>query len=151
LAIQALVAGGECLTSSNIVRGVDYLKSAQNNDGGFPYDPQSAWGTDSDTNSTAWAMQALLAANQDLTDSKWIINGSNPISYLLSVQLPDGSFEWQKDTGANILATQQAVAPLLGQPFPLLVETPDQSQCFVSSSSHSKTWLPIIIKTSEVD
>jgi hypothetical protein len=152
LAIQALVAGGECITSPNIANGLVYLKSAQNDDGGFTYDPQSAWGTDSDTNSTAWVVQTLLALGEDPTSTKWMVNSSTPISYLLSMQLADGSFEWQTGFGSNLLATQQVIPALLGRPFPLNVNPPDQSQCFVSppsqAVSENQYWLPIIIKNS---
>lgn len=146
LALQALVAGGECLTSPNIINGLDYLKTAQNNDGGFTYDPQSVWGTDSDTNSTAWVLQALHILGEDSTGSEWTINSTNPISYLLSMQLPDGSFEWQTGYGTNQLATQQAIVPLLGQSFPLHMALLDQSQCFVSPRDY-QYWLPVIIKS----
>jgi len=43
---------------------------------------------------------------------------------LLSLQLPDGSFEWQKGKGANPLATEQAISALLGRTFPLRVGRP---------------------------
>jgi hypothetical protein len=154
LAIQALVAGGECITSPNIADGLDYLKSAQNSDGGFPYDPVSIWGTDSDTNSTAWVVQALLALGEDPTSVAWTVNSSNPISYLLSMQLVDGSFEWQTGFGSNLLASQQVIAPLIGHPFSLQVDPPDQGQCFVSppsqASGQSKSWLPIIFKDATI-
>jgi len=127
LAIQALVSFGEPLTSSAIISGLNYLKSAQNADGGFTYDPTSPWGTASDTDSTAYAVQALLAAGQDPITGTWVVTSSNPISYLLGMQLSDGSFEYQKGLGANLLATQQAVPALLGRPFPLKVA--DLSQC----------------------
>lgn len=119
LALQALIAGGEPITSSLVVSALNYLKSAQNDDGGFTYDPTSSWGTASDTNSTAYVVQALLAAGQDPTSSDWTVAGNNPISFLLSMQLPDGSFEYQPGQGSNLLATQQAVPALLGRPFPL--------------------------------
>ncbi|MBN1888109.1 MAG: terpene cyclase/mutase family protein [Thermoflexales bacterium] len=119
LAIQALAAAGEPLTSSIIVSALNYLKSAQNADGGFAYDPNSAWGRDSDTNSSAYVVQALIAAGQDPTTSTWTISHTHPISFLLGMQLPDGSFEWQKGSGANQAATQQAIVALMGRPFPL--------------------------------
>jgi len=137
LAIQALVSSGESVTSSVIISALNYLKSAQNDDGGFTYDPNSTWGTDSDTNSTAYVVQALLAAGQDPITGTWAVTSSNPISYLRSVQLPDGSLEWQKGYGSNQLATQQAVPALLGRPFPLKVA--DLSQC------HG-VFMPVILK-----
>jgi len=128
LALQALIATGESPTSTAVISGLTYLKQAQNNDGGFPYDPVSPWGTDSDTNSTAYVVQALLAVGENPLSSEWsaggmtgtmIISGTNPIAFLLGMQLPDGSFEWQKGGGANQKATQQATTALLYRPFPI--------------------------------
>jgi len=137
LAIQALVSLGEPVTSSAIVSGLNYLKSAQNADGGFTYDPQSPWGTASDANSTAYVAQALFAAGQNPITGTWAVTNSNPISYLIGMQLPDGSFEYQKGLGANQLATQQAVPALLGRPFPIKVA--DLPQC------HG-VFLPVVLK-----
>lgn len=127
LAIQALLANGEGVTSSVIVSGLNYLKSAQNPDGGFTYDPLSQWGTDSDTNSTSYVVQAILAAGQDPISGTWVVTNTNPISYLLSMQLSDGSFEWQPGYGSNLLATSQAIPALLGYSFPIRVA--DLRQC----------------------
>jgi len=121
LALQALVAAGEPVTSTSIISGLAYLESAQNVDGGFTYQPGSQYGTDSDTNSTAYVVQALLATGEDPSAGTWTISGTNPISYLLSMQLPDGSFEWQPGFGGNQYATQQAIPALLGRPVPILV------------------------------
>lgn len=139
LAIQALAASGEAITSSTIVSGLNYLKSAQNTDGGFPYDPNSAWGTDSDTNSTAYVVQALLATGLDPTTSAWTISHTHPISFLLGMQLPDGSFEWQKGFGPNQAATQQAIPALLGRPFPLAKTVLDACPVFC-------VYLPAVLK-----
>lgn len=128
LAIQALVAAGEPVTSSAIVSGLNYLESAQNEDGGFPYSPTSPWGTDSDTNSTAYVVQALLAAGEDPLTSTWSVVDSNPIKFLRGMQLSDGSFEWQKGFGASQIATQQAVLALLFRPLP--VKVADLHPCY---------------------
>ncbi len=128
LALQALLAAGESPTSTAVISGLTYLKQAQNDDGGFPYDPASPYGTASDTNSTAYVVQALLAAGENPLSGAWsvggmtgtmIISGTNPIAFLLGSQLPDGSFEWQKGLGANQMATQQAVTALFYRPFPI--------------------------------
>lgn len=120
LALQALIAAGEANTSPAITNGLAYLASAQNTDGGFPYDPDSSFGTASDANSTAYVIQALLATGENPTSGEWTKN-DNPIGFLQSLQLPNGSFEWQAGTGANLLATQQAIPALLGRPYPLRV------------------------------
>jgi hypothetical protein len=132
LAIQALIAAGESPGSANIVDALDYFDGAQNDDGGFPYSPTSPWGTDSDTNSTAYVVQALLAAGESPTDARWAkvtdgITPTNPISYLLGMQLADGSFEYQEGApGDQQSSTRQAIPALLGRPLPLSVMELDQ-------------------------
>jgi hypothetical protein len=133
LAMQALIAAGEPATASAVVSGLNFLDAAQSADGGFPYVPAGA----SDANSTAYVVQALQAAGQDPLSGTWVISGSNPVSYLLAMQLPDGSFEWQPGSGANESATRQAVPALLGQPFPL--EVAALADCRAG-------YLPIILK-----
>lgn len=119
LALQALIAAGESPTSTAVISGVAYLEQAQNTDGGFPYSPVASWGRDSDVNSTAYVVQALLATGEDPVTGTWAINGTNPIAYLIGMQLDDGSFEWQTGSGSNQLTTQQAVTALLYRPFPV--------------------------------
>jgi hypothetical protein len=133
LAMQALIAAGEPTTAPAVISSLNFLDAAQNDDGGFPYASPDT----SDVNSTAYVVQALLAAGQDPLSGAWVISGSNPISYLLAMQLPDGSFEWQPGGGANESATRQAVPALLGQPFPLGVAA--LADCRVS-------YLPVILK-----
>jgi prenyltransferase beta subunit len=140
LAVQALVASGEPTTSLVILDALTYLKSTQNiADGGFPYNPDGGWpgAENSDTNSTAYVVQALLAAGQDPTTGTWVVASSDPISYLLSMQLPDGSFEWQTGFGSDLLGTRQAIPALLGRS--LLSAAADLDQSYV-------TYLPMTFK-----
>lgn len=117
LAIQALLAAGEPVSASAVISGLAYLDALQNTNGGFPY---AAGDTAvSDANSTAYVMQALLAAGEDLASPRWVSGGKTPLDYLLGMQLADGSFEWQPDMGASLLATQQAIPALLGRAHPL--------------------------------
>ncbi|MGD2143458.1 MAG: prenyltransferase/squalene oxidase repeat-containing protein [Anaerolineae bacterium] len=136
LALQAMIAAGEPVTSTSIVSGLTYLENAQNDDGGFPWSPDSPWGTDSDANSTAYVVQALFAAGEDPLAGTWTVTNSDPISYLLSMQLLDGSFEWQEGSGANASATRQVIPGLLHQPFPL--ETTVAQDCYGISGNVSK-------------
>jgi hypothetical protein len=118
LAVQALIAVGLPVDAPEIRAAVAFLRTAQGEDGGFVYDPAQA-DNGSDANSTAYAVQALWAAAEDVMGSDWSVDGATPIDYLLAAQLEDGSFEWQPGTGANALATQQAGGALLGGAFPL--------------------------------
>jgi hypothetical protein len=137
LAVQALLAAGEPATNAAIVNGLNYLAAAQNEDGGFPYSPTSPWGTESDANSTAYVVQAILAAGQNPTTGTWVAANGDPISYLLGMQLADGSFEWQPGSGSNASATRQAIPALLGRPFPL--SAAGTSPCLVQ-------YVPVILK-----
>ncbi len=120
LAIQALVAAGEPPTSTVIVSGTAYLKTLQNDDGGFPWTKPSPWGTDTDANSTALVIQALIAVGQNPLDPAWTRPGGNPLSALLALQQPDGGFNYQAAfPGSRVMATVQALPALMGQPFPL--------------------------------
>jgi squalene cyclase len=78
LAIQALLAVGEETHSEPVSQALAFLAGQQNEDGGFPYQTPSDYGTDSDANSTAWAIQALVAAGED--PGEW----NNPQEFLAS-------------------------------------------------------------------
>jgi hypothetical protein len=121
LAIQALIAAGEAPATTEVISGMNFLKNSQNTDGGFYYN--NLWGTESDTNSTAYAVQAIVAAGEDPTSGRWGISETNPISYLLNMQLPDGSFEWKTGEGSNLFATQQAIPALMYKYNPIRVAT----------------------------
>lgn len=114
IAIQALIAAGRPANGATITQALSYLSLAQNPDGGFPYDPDSGLVT-SDANSTAWVMQALFAAGEDPFGPTWTAN-ANGIEFLESLQLPNGSLQWQAGSGvANVLSTQQAIIALMGR------------------------------------
>jgi hypothetical protein len=121
LVVETLIAAGEPADSPVITRAIQYLKSAQNADGGFPYVPDSPYGSDSDVNSTAYVIQAILAANQSPFSATWTVGETNPIDYLLGMQLKNGGFEWQTGSGENLVAGAQAAASLLGRVFPLAI------------------------------
>lgn len=125
IAIQALIASGEPATSPVILSALTYLQSFQNDDGGFSYS-QEYLGT-SDTNSTAYVIQAIVAAGQSPVAEAWTKADNNPVFYLLDRQLEDGSFEWQAGSGSNDLATMQSVVALLYRPYP--IHTAGFSEC----------------------
>ncbi|KPL88313.1 prenyltransferase/squalene oxidase repeat-containing protein [Ardenticatena maritima] len=105
LAIQALVAADA--GDAAIVKALGFLKTQQNEDGGFPYQKPSAYGTDTDANSTAWVIQALTATGDIAVPS--------PEEALAALQTESGAFQWQAAVpGENLLATAQAVFALAG-------------------------------------
>lgn len=108
LAMQALIAAGVPATDASLVRAIEFMRARQ--------DAQGGWGN---ANSTAYAMQGLLAAGEDLV-ADWSIQGHSPYDALAAYQKPDGPFVWTWDWPEdNGLATWQAVPALLGRPLPI--------------------------------
>lgn len=108
LCLQAL-AREDAAESAHAARG--YLAAIQNEDGGWPYQNPSDFGTLSDASSTAIVIQALLALDEDLAD--W----NTPQDFLLSLQEDSGAFRYQAEApGDNILATIAAIPALAGVP-----------------------------------
>jgi hypothetical protein len=119
LGIEALLAAGVAPSDSAAQAALDYLGGAQNDDGGFPYDPLSSWGTDSDANSTAFVLQALVAAGEDIdAGGGWQApGGTTPLEALLGFQNPQtGAFTYSGED--NAYATYQSIPALLLQPYP---------------------------------
>ncbi|MCS7061489.1 MAG: terpene cyclase/mutase family protein [Anaerolineae bacterium] len=111
LAIQALIASGRSPKDKVIERGLGYLKSIQNDDGGFPYQNPSQYGTETNANSTALVVQALIAAG--IEPEAWAAAKGNPLSALIALQQPSGSIAYQASMpGDNTLATVGAIPAL---------------------------------------
>jgi hypothetical protein len=106
LAMQALVAVGRPDAADGAKA---YLRRMQNDDGGFPYQKPSEWGTETDANSTAVVIQALNALGEPM--SAWAANGTDPLGALLALWDEDsGAYGWKSEVpSANLLATAQAV------------------------------------------
>lgn len=121
LALEALKASGAPASHPAAVAGLAYLRSVQltNSNGGFAASPEQSWGVASNTNSTAFALQSIVAAGQDPLSASWAVNTANPLGFLLGQQLPNGAFVYI-DPPADMFATQQAVPGLTGKPFPYL-------------------------------
>ena len=105
-AIQALRAAG--VRGKPIQRAVAFLRRHQNRDGGF----ELTLDRGSDAPSTAWAIQALLAAGAE--------PGAAAFAYLRRLQRPDGSVRYSVRYDSSRIWTTAQVAPALARrPFPL--------------------------------
>jgi hypothetical protein len=107
LVLQALIASGVAPTDPSIVRGLAFLRSQQ--------DAQGGWGN---ANSTALGIQGLLAAGED-PGANWLQDGRGPYEALMADQKIDGPFisAWFGSTD-NDYATLQAIPALLGMHYP---------------------------------
>ena len=103
-------------------RALAYYESIQNEDGGWPYQNPSAYGTDTDANSTAVTIQAIIAAGQDPAGDEWATaEGSTPLAALEALQNESGAFAWQAAVpDDNLLATVQALPAVAGKAFPFV-------------------------------
>lgn len=116
LALQALVAADE--QDAVVNKALEYLHGIQNEDGGFPYQKPSDFGSDTDANSTAYVIQALIATGNDPASSDWTVGGNTPLTALAALQLESGAFAWQVAVpDENFLASAQAIPALEGKAF----------------------------------
>jgi hypothetical protein len=118
-ALQALIAGGEPKNSAAIDKALAFFQDQQNDDGGFPAIKPSEWGTDTNANSTASVIMALLAVGENPKGAKWTKGDGNPMTALLALQAEDGKIEFQPGVGDPLLATVQAIPALLNKTLPL--------------------------------
>ncbi len=111
MAVQALVALGWPANTGPAGRGLGYLHGLQNSDGGFPYQSPSAYGTDSNTNSTGLVAQAIVASGDQ--PESWAARQGNPLSSIIVLQQASGAFAYQSAYPSdNALATIGAIQAL---------------------------------------
>ena len=119
----ALLAAGEDPAGQMILEALGYIRSQQNDDGGFPSSGMSA---DSNAISDGWAILALNGAGVDPTE--WRKGRETPVSHLLSCQQESGVFWWKPNTqgGAGFLAeaTSYSIIALMGKSLPIPAAEP---------------------------
>ncbi len=113
-ALQALV-DADARNAGLLAAAAGYLTRAQNLDGGFP---QQAGG-ESNAQSTAWAVQGLIAAHRD-PGSVRRRGSRSPLGYLESLVGPGGSVRYSRTgTQTPVWVTAQALIALSGWIFPV--------------------------------
>jgi uncharacterized membrane protein len=113
-ALQALADAG-AHNARSLGAAADFLVRSQNLDGGYP----QQYGGESNAQSTAWAVQGLIAAGRNPGTVRR--RGSrSPIGYLESLLAPGGSIRYSR-TGAQtpVWVTAQALVALAGKTFPV--------------------------------
>lgn len=104
--VEALRAAGT--RGRPIERALRFLGRYRNRDGGF----ELTLGRGSDAQSTAWAVQAFLAAGRPAP--------RGALAYLRRLQRPDGSFRYSlRYVTTPVWVTSQVLPALAGKPFPL--------------------------------
>ncbi|HKH78768.1 MAG TPA: prenyltransferase/squalene oxidase repeat-containing protein, partial [Solirubrobacteraceae bacterium] len=112
--LQALVDAG-AHNARVLGAATSYLIRAQNLDGGFPQQP----GGESNAQSTAWALQGLIAAGRN-PGSVRRRGSRSPVGYLESLLAPGGSIRYSRTSSqAPVWVTAQALIALAGKTFPV--------------------------------
>lgn len=97
-----------------VSQAVAFLSRAQNADGGYPQER----GGESNAQSTAWAVQGLLAAGANPGSLKR--KGRSPLDYLRALVASDGSVRYSSASSQTpVWVTAEALAALAGKPLPV--------------------------------
>lgn len=146
IALQALLAANVSASDPDVQEGIALLRATQAADGGWGFDPNA-----SNVNSTAFVVQALIAAGEDPESATYTKSGGNPIQFLLSQQQPDGSFVGYDPA----FATNQVIPALMGRSYllapltPILdvTPTPTASPTATPSPSATRTPTPVVARS----
>lgn len=113
--LAALCAAGGTPSDPDVVAGLKFLHTAQDEaSGGFA----APFGIGVNTDTTAWIVSGLVQCGIDPQGSEWTTaEGKTPLDYLLSMQRPDGHFEWKEGFAGGAFETYSAVRPLAGAGF----------------------------------
>jgi len=113
-ALQALADAG-AHDKHVLEAGAGYLIRSQNLDGGLP----EQYGGESNAQSTAWAIQGLIAAGDNPRTIRR--HGSrSPVGYLESLLAPGGSIRYSRTSSQTpVWVTAQALVALAGKTFPV--------------------------------
>jgi hypothetical protein len=110
--LQALAAAGR--RGPVTARGIRFLRGVQRGDGGFPNLP----GGPSNSQSTAWAVQGIIAAGGD-PDSV-AEDGRTPLDYLAARQAANGHYRFSESSDQTpVWVTAQALPAVARRAFPL--------------------------------
>jgi hypothetical protein len=128
LAVEGLEAQG-ALGAAAATSALHFLKKAENADGGWGYEPNTARTPGStDPDSTALVIQALLALDAPPASATFTRSGTTPVGSLLADQVKSGpetgGISFPGIPGANLLATYQAIPALAGVTFAYDLGTP---------------------------
>ena len=101
-------------------RGASYIRAQQNPDGGLPQERGGA----SNAQSTAWAIQGLVAARVRVA-TVHRAGSPTPLAYLRSLVAPDGSVRYSRTSAQTpVWVTATALLGLVGRPLPLTPSRP---------------------------
>ncbi|HVS06407.1 MAG TPA: prenyltransferase/squalene oxidase repeat-containing protein [Candidatus Dormibacteraeota bacterium] len=123
LVLMALVSA-DGLDATTRDKALAYFKLHQKPSGGFEYSAPFSPPGDSDPNSDAAVIEALLATGQDPTSAAWSIGDKNAVTDLLTFQYPNGGLGFTRpgpsaSGTADAFSTTQALPALTSKYLPV--------------------------------
>jgi hypothetical protein len=113
--VAAFCAAGVTPSDPDLGKALTLLHTLQDPaTGGFIAPPES-FGIGVNTDTTSWVTSGLIQCGIDPQGSEWTTaQGKTPLDYLVSLQRPDGHFDWTNEYAGGAFETYDSVRPLGG-------------------------------------
>lgn len=146
IAIMALRICEEPMNSTVFQNAYSFIMDHKDETGGF-----ASWGS-VNTATTAWAISALTTLSYDMMQTIWNTLSASPLEFLLSMQQPNGSFNYTLSSETNSLwMTAYAIIALRGEAFPVNYLSIVSHNNTNTSNNHEKNEENIIDYSDEID
>lgn len=113
--VAAFCAAGVAPSDPDLSRALTLLHTLQDPaTGGFIAPPES-FGIGVNTDTTSWVTSGLIQCGINPQGPEWTTaQGKTPLDYLISLQRPDGHFDWTGEYAGGAFETYDSVRPLGG-------------------------------------
>jgi hypothetical protein len=116
--VAAFCAAGVGPGDGDLDEAIDLLHTLQDPATGGFIAPPEAFGIGVNTDTTAWVTSGLVQCGIDPQSAAWTTaQGKTPLDYLVSMQRPDGHFDWTEEFAGGAFETYSSVRPLAGAAF----------------------------------
>ncbi len=116
--VAAFCAAGVGPGDGDLDQAIALLHTLQDAATGGFIAPPEAFGIGVNTDTTSWVTSGLIQCGIDPQSSEWTTaQGKTPLDYLVSMQQPDGHFDWTEEFAGGAFETYSSVRPLAGEAF----------------------------------
>ncbi len=116
--VAAFCAAGVAPSDPDLQQAFASLHSLQDPATGGFINPPESFGIGLNTDTTGWVTSGLIQCGIDPQGPEWTTaQGKTPLDYLVSMQRPDGHFDWTDEYGGGAFETYSSVRPLGGVAF----------------------------------
>lgn len=116
--VAAFCAAGARPGDGDLDQAIALLHTLQDPASGGFIAPPEAFGIGVNTDTTSWVTSGLIQCGIDPQGPEWTTaQGKTPLDYLVSMQQPDGHFDWTGEFAGGAFETYSSVRPLGGDAF----------------------------------